>query len=94
LNLDIKHDGYRLMARRDGAGLRLLTRNGMTGATAYCSSSKRWRRLRLNKHFEHSGEVVYRYACKMGLEGIVSKRKDHTADGQTAMTTPACRCQT
>jgi bifunctional non-homologous end joining protein LigD len=25
-------------------------------------------------HFIHSGEVVYRHACKMGLEGIVSKR--------------------
>jgi bifunctional non-homologous end joining protein LigD len=25
---EIKHDGYRLMARRDGAGVRLLTRNG------------------------------------------------------------------
>ena len=24
----IKHDGYRMMARRDGAGIRLLTRNG------------------------------------------------------------------
>jgi bifunctional non-homologous end joining protein LigD len=30
--------------------------------------------LRLNEHFIHSGEVVYRHACKMGLEGIVSKR--------------------
>lgn len=25
---EIKHDGYRLMARRDGAGIRLITRNG------------------------------------------------------------------
>jgi bifunctional non-homologous end joining protein LigD len=25
---EIKHDGYRLMVRRDGAGVRLLTRNG------------------------------------------------------------------
>jgi ATP-dependent DNA ligase len=30
--------------------------------------------LRLNEHFEHSGEVVYGHAGKMGLEGIVSKR--------------------
>ena len=30
--------------------------------------------LRLNEHFIHSGEVVYRHACKMGLEGIVSNR--------------------
>jgi ATP-dependent DNA ligase len=33
--------------------------------------------LRLNEHIEHDdGEVVFRHACKMGLEGIVSKRKD------------------
>jgi ATP-dependent DNA ligase len=25
---EIKHDGYRLMARRDRVGVRLLTRNG------------------------------------------------------------------
>jgi bifunctional non-homologous end joining protein LigD len=25
---EIKHDGYRLMARRNAAGVRLLTRNG------------------------------------------------------------------
>jgi bifunctional non-homologous end joining protein LigD len=32
--------------------------------------------LRLNEHIEHDdGEVVFRHACKMGLEGIVSKRK-------------------
>jgi hypothetical protein len=33
--------------------------------------------LRLNEHIEHDdGELVFRHACKMGLEGIVSKRKD------------------
>jgi bifunctional non-homologous end joining protein LigD len=33
--------------------------------------------LRLNEHLEHQdGEVVFRHACKLGLEGIVSKRKD------------------
>jgi bifunctional non-homologous end joining protein LigD len=25
---EIKHDGFRMMARRDGAGIRVLTRNG------------------------------------------------------------------
>jgi hypothetical protein len=31
--------------------------------------------LRLNKHLEHDdGELVFRHACKLGLEGIVSKR--------------------
>ena len=33
--------------------------------------------LRFNEHIEHDdGETVFRHACKMGLEGIVSKRKD------------------
>jgi ATP-dependent DNA ligase len=33
--------------------------------------------VRLNEHLERSeGDVVFRHACKMGLEGIVSKRKD------------------
>src|SRR5262245_55506243 len=33
--------------------------------------------LRLNEHLEHEdGELVFRHACKLGLEGIVSKRKD------------------
>jgi bifunctional non-homologous end joining protein LigD len=33
--------------------------------------------LRFNEHLEHEdGEVVFRHACKLGLQGIVSKRKD------------------
>jgi ATP-dependent DNA ligase len=36
---EIKHDGYRLMARRDLAGVRLLTRNGTTGRGATRSLS-------------------------------------------------------
>jgi bifunctional non-homologous end joining protein LigD len=32
--------------------------------------------LRLNEHLEHEdGEIVFHHACKLGLEGIVSKRK-------------------
>jgi bifunctional non-homologous end joining protein LigD len=31
--------------------------------------------LRLNEHLEHDdGDLVFRHACKLGLEGIVSKR--------------------
>jgi bifunctional non-homologous end joining protein LigD len=31
--------------------------------------------LQFNDHLEHEdGDVVFRHACKMGLEGIVSKR--------------------
>ena len=35
--------------------------------------------IRFNEHLEcDDGETVFRHACKMGLEGIVSKRKDST----------------
>jgi len=30
--------------------------------------------LRINEHLPYPGDVVFRHACKMGLEGIVSKR--------------------
>jgi bifunctional non-homologous end joining protein LigD len=29
-----------------------------------------------NDHIEEDSETVFRHACKLGLEGIVSKRKD------------------
>jgi bifunctional non-homologous end joining protein LigD len=30
--------------------------------------------LQLNEHFHEAGDVIFRHACKLGLEGIVSKR--------------------
>jgi ATP-dependent DNA ligase len=32
--------------------------------------------LRFNEHIEADGPSVFQHACKLGLEGIVSKRKD------------------
>jgi bifunctional non-homologous end joining protein LigD len=32
--------------------------------------------IRLNEHIEEDGPTVFSHACKLGLEGIVSKRKD------------------
>ena len=32
--------------------------------------------IRFNEHLEGDGETVFHHACKLGLEGIVSKRKD------------------
>jgi ATP-dependent DNA ligase len=29
--------------------------------------------LLLNEHFDESGDVVFRWVCELGLEGIVSK---------------------
>ena len=143
---EIKHDGYRLMARRDPVGIRLLTRNGHDWAPRYplivdavnalkvrsclidgeavvCDEDGRavFERLRkvrrsrqvflcafdlleldgkdlsreplevrkatlasllrarlpglqFNQHLTHPGDIVFRHACAMGLEGIVSKR--------------------
>ena len=34
--------------------------------------------LQLNEHIAEPGEIVFRHACKLGLEGIASKRKDST----------------
>ena len=30
--------------------------------------------LQFNQHLTHPGDIVFRHACAMGLEGIVSKR--------------------
>jgi len=144
---EIKLDGFRCLARRDGAGVRLLTRRGIDWTTRYpaittgdaalscrsclidgevviCGedgipvfdrlrygrqpqseavlfafdllelSGKDLRRtpleerkealaklvrkaswsLQLNEHIAEAGDVVFRHACKLGFEGIVSKR--------------------
>jgi bifunctional non-homologous end joining protein LigD len=52
--------------------------------------------VQLNEHLEHEdGEVIFRHACKMGLEGIVSKRLgSRYRSGRTTdwlkMKNPAC----
>jgi bifunctional non-homologous end joining protein LigD len=143
---EIKHDGYRLMACRDAASVRLLTRNGhdwasrfpliveamgalkvksclIDGEAVCCDDNGvavfaklRQRRndrhvvlfafdlleldgqnlrgeplvrrkvllarllararagLQVNDHLAAAGDVVFRHACQLGLEGIVSKR--------------------
>jgi bifunctional non-homologous end joining protein LigD len=143
---EIKHDGFRLMARRNAAGVRLITRKGndftkgfpqiatavaalplrsclidgeaivcddnglavfelvrrqgTSGAAVHCAFDLleldgedlrrhpievRKRTLQsllrgahssivLNRHFDGDGAIVYREACRLGCEGIVSKR--------------------
>ena len=143
---EIKHDGFRIMARRDAAGVRLLTRNGhdftarfpLAAAAVAALPSRTFlidgeaivtdekgvavfelvRRARhggdavlcafdlielegedlrrrpiehrkrklaklvrtphpgimLNEHYEGDGEIVFQHACRLGCEGIVSKR--------------------
>jgi len=36
------------------------------------------RALRLNEHIAEAGDIVFRHACKLGYEGIVSKRLGST----------------
>jgi bifunctional non-homologous end joining protein LigD len=143
---EIKHDGFRIMARRDGAGIRLITRHGndftnrfpvIVAAVAALQarsflidgeaivtngdglavfdlirhkrhgdaavlaafdlieldgedlrrSSIEYRKRKLgklvrrpelgivlNEHYEGDGEIIFKHACKLGCEGIVSKR--------------------
>jgi bifunctional non-homologous end joining protein LigD len=143
---EIKHDGFRIMARRDGAGVRLFTRKGNDfaarfplaaaavaalpahsflidgeaivtndsglavfdlirrqrhgGAAVLCAfdlielEGEDLRRtpieqrkstlaklvraprpgIVLNEHYEGYGEIIFQHACKLGCEGIVSKR--------------------
>jgi hypothetical protein len=32
--------------------------------------------IQFNEHMDGDGEAVFRHACKLGFEGIVSKRKE------------------
>ena len=32
--------------------------------------------VRLSEHIEGDGTIIFEHACKMGIEGIVSKRRD------------------
>jgi bifunctional non-homologous end joining protein LigD len=56
--------------------------------------------LRYNEHIEHDdGETVFRHACKLGLEGIVSKRRDSPyrsgrSPSWLKMKNPACEAVT
>jgi bifunctional non-homologous end joining protein LigD len=143
---EIKHDGFRILARRDSAGVRLITRagndfsrrfpfiamaidklpvrsclidgkaivcdenglvvfelirhHGALASAAHCAfdllelDGRDLRRepiekrkvllakllkgsnlsIVLNEHFEEDGAIVFREACRLGCEGIVSKR--------------------
>ena len=54
--------------RRDPLSVRKAT---LASLLAHAASG-----LRLNEHIQADGPDVFHHACMMGLEGIVSKRKD------------------
>ena len=45
---EIKHDGYRMMVRRDGAGVRLLTRRGYDWTDRYSAIAAAAKAVRAN----------------------------------------------
>jgi ATP-dependent DNA ligase len=45
---EIKHDGFRMMVRRDAAGVRLLTRNGIDWTTRFPLIARKSRVARRN----------------------------------------------
>jgi ATP-dependent DNA ligase len=55
---EIKHDGFRLMARRDAAGVRLLTRNGHDWSARYPQISEAAGALQEVRSFLIDGEAV------------------------------------
>jgi bifunctional non-homologous end joining protein LigD len=116
---EIKHDGYRLIVRRDGLAVHLFTRRGYEWTDRYPAIAAAAAKLRaksftldgeavvvghdgvavfdalhrrhkaseallyafdllehdeFNEHTDEDGATVFRHACKIGLEGIVSKR--------------------
>ena len=48
--------------------------NRLTRARIYLAKARPG--IRFNEHIEGDGPTVFAHACKMGVEGIVSKRKD------------------
>jgi len=74
---EIKHDGYRLMARRDPAGTRLLTRNGHDWAARYPLIAEAVDRLKVRSCLI-DGEAV---ACdKNGLAVFERLRRKPTGE--------------
>ena len=80
---EIKHDGFRIMARRDGSRVRLISRNGHDLSRQPIKDRKLLLKellrkahpgIAYNRHFDVEGVVVFYHACKLGCEGIVSKR--------------------
>lgn len=87
---EIKFDGYRLRLERDGALVRLITKGGHDWSKRYpwiVQAALKNRRGRPDGIFVNPfevgaiGPVLFRAACDMGLEGLVSKRSDRPYRG-------------
>jgi ATP-dependent DNA ligase len=77
---EIKHDGFRIIARKDGPRVRLYSRPGNDLTRRFPLIVETLARVR-SRSCIIDGEAVAcddngAHACKLGLEGIVSKRKN------------------
>jgi bifunctional non-homologous end joining protein LigD len=59
----------------DGVDLRGLASEDRKARLAKLLRSRRTG-IVLNEHIEGDGGLIFKHACKLGLEGIVSKRRD------------------
>ena len=60
----------------DGPSPGAVIRSKVRKATLASTLAKARHGIRFNDHIESDGPTVFAHACKMGLEGIVSKRRD------------------
>ena len=67
---EIKHDGYRMLALRDGERVRLLSRRGLDWGGRFPTIVAAVKALAMTPARSSS-----EHACKLGCEGIVSKRR-------------------
>jgi ATP-dependent DNA ligase len=71
---EIKYDGYRLMVRWEGEYIRCFTRNGHDWPDRFPAIVDAAQRFA--EHLNVDGPTIFDHVCRMGLEGIVSKRID------------------
>ena len=64
LHLDGRDLTEQPLVERKAALARLLQATGRSGP------------IRYTEHFDEDGQIIFKHACEMGLEGIVSKRRD------------------
>lgn len=71
-----KFDGYRILAHLDGRKLRLLSRRFNDWTAQFPAVVDAVSALPVSDHVIGNGEAFFQLACKRGLEGIVSKKRD------------------
>ena len=74
---EVKHDGYRFIARRDGDRVRVFSRHGKDWTDKVPAIVEAMLALPVKTAIlDGDGETIFRHACGFGAEGIVAKRRD------------------